>query len=104
MVKFVEDAFEDSYQYLGFDETEEDVNFYKSYFSDHTDSTPNPGFKEGIRNSVVATAKADEIWLRDRTRLTDYLVWRYVATSDGIMRMIPGTSFPKTFDPRKRPW
>ncbi len=101
-MKFGAEAFQDPYTYLGLDESVSLVNAYKSFM---TGASPhNPGFKHGIRDTVVATGKVEDIWLREKKDYTNYLVRRYFGTANGVFRMKPGTSIAKSFDPRKRPW
>ena len=102
VVKFGAEAFTDPYTYLGLDETVSRVKAYKSYMT--STSGVNPGFKPGIRDTVVASSKVDDIWMREKAAYTKYLVWRYFGTSNGVFRMTPGTSIAKSFDPTKRPW
>ena len=103
-VKLAPGSFKNPYEYLGLEETKSKVNAYNSYLNDKSSSLPNPGLKDGIRDSVLATAHADSIWLKERTKLIDYLVWRYIGTSDGVMRSIPGHTYQKNYDPRRRSW
>ncbi|XP_078384872.1 VWFA and cache domain-containing protein 1-like [Oculina patagonica] len=102
IVKFGAEAFNDPYSYLGLDETVSRVNAYRSFMTGA--SSHNPGFKHGIRDTVVATRKVEDIWFREKKDYTKYLVWRYIGTANGVFRMTPGTSMAKSFDPRKRPW
>ena len=102
MVKFGAEAFKDPYTYLGLDETVSDVNAYKRIMTNA--NSPNTRFKQGIRDTVIATRKVEDIWFREKTAYTKYLVWRYVGTANGVFRMTPGTSLAKSYDPRKRPW
>ncbi|KAL9960914.1 hypothetical protein ACROYT_G034422 [Oculina patagonica] len=102
VVKFGAEAFKDPYTYLGLDETVSRVNAYRSFMTGA--SSHNPGFKHGIRDTVVATRKVEDIWLRKKRNYAKYLVWRYIGTANGVFRMMPGTSMAKSFDPRRRPW
>ena len=104
VVKLAPGSFKNPYQYLGLKESASDVKLYTSYMNDKSGFVRNPGLKDGIRDSVLATANADNIWLKRRTKMSDFLVWRYIGTSDGVMRMNPGAIFQKNFDPRKRSW
>ena len=54
----------------------------------------------GVLKSVAATAKAEEVWLEldsehDNSshgdNIHDYVAWRYIASSFGMMRIYPGT-------------
>ncbi|KAJ7382934.1 hypothetical protein OS493_031709 [Desmophyllum pertusum] len=69
-----------------------------------TRGATNPGFKPGIRDTVVATRKVDDIWLRESRENANYLGWRYVGTGNGVFRMTPGTLLAKSYDPTKQPW
>ena len=102
VVKFGAEAFTDPYEYLGLDETVSRVNGYKRFIT--STNAPNAGFKPGIRDTVIATRKVEDIWFREKTEYTKYLVWRYVGTANGVFRMTPGTLLAKSYDPRKRPW
>jgi len=102
VVKFGAEAFKDPYSYLGLDETVNEIESYRRFMT--TTGTPNPGFKEGIRDTVIATRKVEDIWFREKMNYTKYLVWRYIGTANGVFRMTPGTPLAKSYDPRKRPW
>ena len=85
MVKFSAEAFTDPYKYLGLDESVSKVNAYERFMK--SARAINPGFKTGIRNTVIATKKVEDIWFREKTEYTKYLVWRYVGTANGVFRM-----------------
>ena len=101
-MKFGAEAFEDPYSYLGLDETVSRVKSYKSYMT--SSSAINPGFKLGVRDTVLVSSKVDDIWLHEKADYTKYLVWRYFGTANGVFRLTPGTLIAKSFDPTKRPW
>ena len=101
-MKFSAEAFTDPFNYLGLNETISSVNAYEAYMTRR--SSTNPGFKPGIRDTVVATRKVEDIWLRGSKEYANYLVWRYVGTGNGVLRMTPGTLLAKSYDPTKRPW
>ncbi|XP_022802239.1 VWFA and cache domain-containing protein 1-like [Stylophora pistillata] len=104
VVKFAPGAFKDPYNYIGMDETKADVELLNAYMKDDTGKVANPGLKNDIRGTVRATSKVEDLWLREKTDLTQYLVWRYFGTSNGIFRFTPGTTENKLYDPRQRPW
>ena len=101
-MKFGAEAFADPYSYLGLDETVSRVKSYKSYMT--SSSAINPGFKPGVRDTVLVSSKVDDIWLREKADYTKYLVWRYFGTANGVFRITPGTLIAKSYDPTKRPW
>lgn len=103
-VNFAANAYTDPYNYIGKDETPEDVKRLNAYMMDDTGKVPNPGLRPGIRDTVIATWKVEDLWLRDKTELTQYLVWRYIGTSNGVFRILPGTAAEKGYDHRQRPW
>ena len=104
MVKFAPGAFKDPYNYIGKDETKADVELLTAYMTDDTGKVTNPGLKNDIRDTVIATWKAEDLWLRDKTNLTQYLVWRYIGTTNGVFRFTPGIVEDKRYDARLRPW
>lgn len=94
----------DPFEFLGKKETKADVELLTAYMKDETGTVTNPGLKSDIRDTVIATWKVEDLWLRDKTELTQYLVWRYIGTSNGVFRTTPGGMEPKGYDPRQRPW
>ena len=104
MVKFAPGAFKDPYKYIGKQETKADVDLLTAYMKDDTGTVTNPGLKNDIRDTVIATWKVEDLWLRDKTDLAQYVVWRYIGTSNGVFRTTPGSSEEKLYDPRQRPW
>lgn len=104
VVTFAPGAFKDPYKYIGRDETKADVDRFNAYMNDQKGEVRNPGLKLGIRDTVIATWKVEDLWLRDKTELTQYLVWRYIGTANGVFRIAPGSVSEKGYDPRQRPW
>lgn len=102
VVKFGPDAFNDPYRYLSLEETVSQVNSYKVYMTGKRGE--NPGFKDGVRDSVIATKKVEDIWFKLTKKYSQYLVWRYMGTADGVFRLTPGVVLAKSYDPSKRPW
>ncbi len=101
-MKFSAEAFTDPFNYLGLNETTSSVKSYQAYMT--RGNASNPGFKLGIRDTVAATGKAEEIWLRGSREYANYLVWRYMGTGNGVFRITPGILLAKLYDPRKRSW
>ena len=104
VVKFAPGAYMDPYNFIGKKETKADVDLLTAFLKDDTGSVTNPGLKDDIRDTVIATWKVEDLWLRDKTELTQYVVWRYIGTSNGIFRTTPGIVVDKSFDPRQRSW
>ena len=104
MVKFAPGAYIDPFEFLGKKDTKADVDLLTAYMKDKTGTVTNPGLKSDIRDTVIATWKVEDLWLRDKTELTRYLVWRYIGTSNGVFRSTPGSVQDKGYDPRQRPW
>ena len=94
----------DPFEFLGKKETKADVDLLTAYMKDETGTVTNPGLKSDIRDTVIATWKVEDLWLHDKTELTQYLVWRYIGTSNGVFRTSPGHILAKDYDPRHRPW
>ena len=103
-VKFAPGAFKDTFEYIGKRESSADLELLNAYMTDETGTIESPGLKPGIRDTVTATWKVEDIWLREKTELTQYLVWRYIGTADGVFRQMPGAVSQKSYDPRQRPW
>lgn len=92
------------YEYMGKEETKGNADLLTAYMKDETGSVTNPGLKDDIRDTVVATWKVEDLWLHDKTELTQYVVWRYIGTANGVFRTTPGGVETKDYDPRLRPW
>lgn len=103
VVKFAPGAFLDPYAYIGANETKVDVQLLDNYMMGNQESEHSK-LKRDIRDTVIATWKVENLWLRDKAALTQYLVWRYIGTANGVFRTTPGHAIPKTYDPRQRPW
>ena len=103
-VKFAPGAFKDTFEYIGKRESSADLELLNAYMTDETGTIKSPGLKPGIRDTVTATWKVEDIWLREKTELTQYLAWRYIGTADGVFRLMPGAVAQKSYDPRQRPW
>ena len=104
VVKFAPGAFKDTFEYIGKRESRADLQLLSAYMTDETGTIESPGLKPGIRDTVTATWKVEDIWLREKTELTQYLAWRYIGTADGVFRLMPGAVAQKSYDPRQRPW
>ncbi|ELT96782.1 hypothetical protein CAPTEDRAFT_225126 [Capitella teleta] len=97
--------FEHLSQTLG-PETKLMVQGYLAYLNDNLNLIRNPGMKPEIKKDVLATSRINSEWTQQyvHSQLNDYIIRRYVATSNGVMRMFPGALLSKTLDPTKREW
>jgi len=102
VVKFAPGAFVDPYLYIGIEETKIGIQILDSYMLGKTDDYSM--LKRGIRDTVIATWKVENLWLRVKPELTQYLAWRFIGTSNGVFRKTPGGVIPNNYDPRERPW
>ncbi|XP_070572829.1 VWFA and cache domain-containing protein 1-like [Ptychodera flava] len=100
-VKFSKDAFLDPNEYLISEETESRVNAYAQYMNG--ESEQNEYFKDGVRDMVVATAKADEIWSTIED-VKQYTTFSYKGTENGVFREYPGVRLNQSYDHTVRPW
>ena len=101
-MKFGLEAFTEPYRYFGLEETISRVRAYSSFLSNL--GAANPGFKPGVRDTVIASSSLDNIWFREKTAYSKYLVWRYFGSANGVFRITPGIIISKSYDPTKRPW
>ena len=104
VVKFAPDAFQDPYEYFGTDETEASVQLLSNYMVGRAGSEKYFKLRGGIRDTVIATWKAEDLWLNGKTELTQYVISRYIGTADGVFRGYPGAVMSRGYDPRRRPW
>ena len=104
VVKFAPLAFLDPYSYIGMNETTPDVRKLHDFMMGKTSTSDYQKLRPDIRDTVIATWKAEKLWLRDKTELTQYLVWRYIGTANGVFTVTPGAVEQKSYDPRHRPW
>ena len=104
VVKFAPLAFLDPYSYIGMNETTADVRKLHDFMMGKTTRSDYQKLRPGIRDTVIATWKAEKLWLRDKTELTQYLVWRYIGTANGVFRATPGAVEQKSYDHRHMPW
>lgn len=59
----------------------------------------------GIRDSVWASQETERFWKSNADAEYDkFVMWRYVGTKEGGIRIFPGTQLPKEFDSAVRPW
>ena len=61
-----------------------------------------------VRDNVAATAAFEDILKRlddeSGSRYNHRVMWRYLATDNGMMRIYPAVELPKTYDATERQW
>ncbi|XP_077980933.1 VWFA and cache domain-containing protein 1-like [Glandiceps talaboti] len=99
-------SFTAPFEHLSQDETKRMVQHYMAYLNDNTRLIANPGLKPAIKNDVAATSGIDKHWKNqvEHSDIRDYVVRRYVATTNGVYRVYPGTLIDKSMDPTKQAW
>ncbi|VDI58540.1 Hypothetical predicted protein [Mytilus galloprovincialis] len=95
-------AFLEPFDYLDVDETKAMITKYEDFLTGKNVQN-NPGLKESILNSVSSTYPVESIWKSSR-ELSEFVVWRYIGTADGVMRLYPGVELPKNYDHTRRAW
>ena len=61
--------------------------------------------QDGVKESISITGRIHEQWFEGVSVTTiAYAVWRYIALSNGVLRLTPGTTLDKTYDPTIRTW
>ena len=56
-----------------------------------------------MKAAVGVSAKLDEV-INKQDLAWQKAVWRYLAMREGVMRVFPGISFVKKYDPTVRTW
>ncbi|XP_023574065.1 VWFA and cache domain-containing protein 1 isoform X2 [Octodon degus] len=99
-------SFSSPYEHLSQPETKRMVEHYTAYLSDNTRLIANPGLKFSVRNEVMATSHVTDEWMTqmEMSSLNTYIVRRYIATPNGVLRIYPGSLMDKAFDPTRRQW
>lgn len=99
-------SFSSPYEHLSQPETKRMVEHYTAYLSDNTRLIANPGLKFSVRNEVMATSHVTDEWMTqmEMSSLNSYIVRRYIATPNGVLRIYPGSLMDKAFDPTRRQW
>eukprot|EP00795_Rhopilema_esculentum_P013661 gene13661-4563_t len=104
VVKLPADAFGSPAKYY-VEETAKIVQDIMKYFSSNDKTPPNllqsHSVARGLRKSVQITSDLDEFWKKSHSQ---YIVWRYIATENGVFKSYPGTELHPLYDPRSRPW
>ncbi|XP_062591913.1 VWFA and cache domain-containing protein 1-like [Saccostrea cucullata] len=100
-VKFTADAYEGFDIYKQAMETETEIYMYEQYISGVIQT--NPGLKKSALNSLRATSPIERFW-RTSSGQAFQLLWRYVMTEDGVVRVYPGVRLSDDYDPNLRPW
>ncbi|KAB0801153.1 hypothetical protein PPYR_05507 [Photinus pyralis] len=102
-------CFQSPFSYLHFSTGETTsllIQTYMAYLKDNTRLLANPGFKEEVRDDVVALAHIMEfLRLQHLTgSRAKYIVRRYIVTPTGVVQMFPGSFIPSGIEPTKRVW
>ncbi|XP_048395492.1 VWFA and cache domain-containing protein 1 isoform X2 [Stegostoma tigrinum] len=99
-------SFSSPFEHLSQAETKRMVEHYTAYLSDNTRLIANPGLKSSVRNEVMATSHVTDEWMSQMEIgiLNSYIVRRYIATPNGVLRIYPGSLMDKAFDPTRRQW
>ena len=61
--------------------------------------------QDGVIQEIHLSAKAHDVWFNDK-KWEDYpyLIWRYIATASGVLRVTPAITLSKGYDPAQRTW
>ncbi|XP_033726771.1 VWFA and cache domain-containing protein 1-like [Pecten maximus] len=94
-------AFKDPVNYLNTYETRQMIENYESFLRGTT--SLNPGLRDSVINTVTLTYQAEQMWKTNQQQ-EELVVWRYIGTTDGVMRLYPGAQLPKNYDHTRRPW
>ncbi|XP_064627789.1 voltage-dependent calcium channel subunit alpha-2/delta-2-like [Lineus longissimus] len=79
----------------------EDINKPSSY---SPPQCPNGTFQTGVRADVHLTAIPEDKWRRRDASIQNEIVWTYIGTASGVLRIFPGAELEKTYDTVSRPW
>ncbi|KAF5272845.1 hypothetical protein FQR65_LT00441 [Abscondita terminalis] len=82
------------------------IQTYMAYLKDNTRLLANPGFKEEVRDDVVALAHImDFLRMQHLTgSRAKYIVRRYLTSPTGVVEMFPGGYIPPGIEQTKRTW
>jgi hypothetical protein len=99
-------AFVRPYEHLGQEETKKFIQGYMAYLKDSTKLINYLRIREEVRRDVTVVAKLNRNWVDKHklSRWSKYIVRRYMATSNGVYYVFPGTLINKTYDPTSTPW
>ncbi|XP_052714892.1 VWFA and cache domain-containing protein 1-like isoform X2 [Crassostrea angulata] len=105
MVMLTSHAFETPYEYLYQKETQTDVTMYTEYLNNVVEYQTNRylKLKANVKSSIQATFEAEQIWKRNQEQ-SKFVVWRYLGTRDGHVRVYPAVEIAKNYDHFTRPW
>ncbi|XP_006817010.2 VWFA and cache domain-containing protein 1-like, partial [Saccoglossus kowalevskii] len=104
-VKFSPNAFIEPKKYASGKETSALVEHYTEYMNDVTEIITSNVLKENIRDTVVATAKIEDIWKEaSRSEANQYIAAYFMGTDNGVFRLYPGERLDVHYDHTTRPW
>lgn len=92
---------------LNFEQCFRRIDNIMAYIKDTTNLLANPGLHSHVRNEVLILSRFIDM-LRTlhkyRSKITKYVIRRYVTSINGIVLMYPGFTMPNDFDPSRRVW
>ena len=63
----------------------------------------NLSFQPSVLDSLYITRYIDELWI-GLDNHSSHAIWRYIGTTDGVLRIYPGIQVPEDYDHRKMTW
>jgi len=64
-----------------------------------------PSFKAEAKQDSVITHQAHKLWGKNEEEpLQRYVLWRFIATRNGVFRLYPAVQIPKQYDPYFSTW
>ncbi|XP_048764452.2 VWFA and cache domain-containing protein 1-like isoform X2 [Ostrea edulis] len=105
MVMLTPHAFVTPYEYLYRPETQTEVGYYSNYLNDRhsTQAEEAPKLKDTVKSSIQASFKAEVFWKKNQNQ-SQFVIWRYMGTRDGHVRVYPAVEITKDYDHFMRPW
>ncbi|RZF37313.1 hypothetical protein LSTR_LSTR005645 [Laodelphax striatellus] len=98
-------VYQSPFRYLSSPEI--NVAVYSAYLNDVTKPFLGHGFRDdGIQFDIIFLMKVLEEWEKNigKSRLSKYVVRKYVATSSGLLVVYPGSVIEHNLDPVRRSW
>ncbi|XP_039298138.1 VWFA and cache domain-containing protein 1 [Nilaparvata lugens] len=98
-------VYQSPFRYLRSPET--NLINYSAYLNDVTKPFGKHGFRDdGIQYDILALMKILEEWEKNivKSKLSKYVVRKYVATGSGLLVVFPGSVIEHNLDPVRRSW